>query len=131
MKIPRFEDLECWKEARILVNMGYKAINSREKIKKDYRLSGQVTNAIVSSMSNIAEGFSHHSNKEFVQFLFISGGSISKIQSIFYVALDQACVDKEVLNKIYLQVEKVSKVNSGLINYLLRNSKRNKGKISS
>jgi len=128
MKIERFEDLDCWKEARILVNMVNQAINSSEKFKRDYRLRDQVTDAAVSSMSNIAEGFSRHSNKEFAQFLFISKSSVSEVQSIFYVALDQSHVDKEVFKKVYLQAEKVSKLNSGLINYLLKNQKKRSGK---
>jgi four helix bundle protein len=126
MKITRFEDLECWKEARILVNIVYKAINSSVKFKKDYQLRNQVTDAVVSSMSNIAEGFSRHSNREFAQFLFISKSSVSEVQSIFYIALDQAYINKEVFNEIYLQAEKVSKLNSGLINYLLKTRKLKK-----
>jgi four helix bundle protein len=120
MKIERFEDLECWKEARLLVNMVYEAIHSSGKFKKDYQLRNQVTDAVVSSMSNIAEGFSRHSNKEFAQFLFISKSSVSEVQSIFYVALDQAYISKEIFNRIYFQAEKVSKLTSGLINYLLK-----------
>ncbi len=126
MKITRFEDLECWKEARILVNIVYKAINLSVKFKKDYQLRNQVTDAVVSSMSNIAEGFSRHSNREFAQFLFISKSSVSEVQSIFYIALDQAYINKEVFNEIYLQAEKVSKLNSGLINYLLKTRKLKK-----
>ncbi len=124
MKIEKFEDLECWKEARILVNMVYKAINSNEKFKRDYRLCNQVTDAAVSSMSNIAEGFSRHSNREFVQFLFISKGSTAEVQSIFYLALDLAYIGEDIFKEVYSQAEKVSKLNSGLINYLLKNLKR-------
>ena len=120
MKITRFEDLECWKETRILVNMVYKTIQLSEKFKRDFRLRDQVTAAAVSSMSNIAEGFSRHSNKEFAQFLFISKGSVSEVQSIFYIALDQDYIAKEVFENVYLQAEKVSKLVSGLINYLLK-----------
>jgi len=127
MRINKFEDLECWKEARILASMVYRAFNSKEKFNKDYRLNSQVTSAAVSAMSNIAEGFSRRSHKEFVQFLFISKGSISEVQSILYIALDQDYIDKELFNQIYLQAEKVSKLNSGLINYLLKNQKK-KGK---
>jgi four helix bundle protein len=123
MKIERFEDLECWKEARILVNMVYDAIHSNGKFKKDYRLRDQVTDEAVSSMSNIAEGFSRHSNKEVAQFLFISKGSVSEVQSIFYVALDQTYINRDSFNKIYSQVEKVSKLTSGLINYLLKRNR--------
>ncbi|MGQ9569407.1 MAG: four helix bundle protein [Thermodesulfovibrionales bacterium] len=115
----RFEDLECWKEARILVNMVYEAINSSEKLKKDYRLRDQVTDTALSSMLNIAEGFSRHSNKEFAQYLFISKSSATEVQSIFYVALDQSYINEDIFNKVYCQAEKVSKLNPGLINYLL------------
>ena len=124
MKIERFEDLECWKEARILVNMVYEAIHSNGRFERDYGLKGQVTNAAVSSMSNIAEGFSRHSNKEFAQFLFISKGSVSEVQSILYVALDQTYIDKDIFNKIYSQAEKVSKLTSGLINYLVKKKEK-------
>ncbi len=58
MKIARFEDLLCWQEARMLVNMVYGAIRNTSDFQKDFRLSGQITAAAVSSMSNIAEGFS-------------------------------------------------------------------------
>ena len=118
MTIKRFEDLECWKEARKLVKMVYDSINSSERFKKDYRLRDQATSAAISSMSNIAEGFSRHGNKEFVQFLFISKSSASEVQSIFYVAIDQKYILQEVFQGIYDQAELVSKLDSGLIKYL-------------
>ena len=52
--IKRFEDLECWQEARKLVNMVYKAVNENKNFQKDYRLSGQITGAAISVMNNIA-----------------------------------------------------------------------------
>jgi len=118
MKIKRFEELECWQEARDLVKMIYEAINKSEKFKRDYRLRDQATDAGVSVMSNIAEGFSRQSNKEFIQFLYISKSSASEIQSIFYVALDLNYIDKEAFDKIYKQADKISQINSGLIKYL-------------
>lgn len=118
MKIVRFEELECWKEARKLVNMIYETISKSEKFKRDFRLRDQATAAAVSTMSNIAEGFSRKSNKEFIQFLYISKASASEVQSIFYVALDQEHCSKEESNKIYSQADKVSRIISGLIKYL-------------
>ena len=118
MTIKRFEDLGRWKEARKLVKMVYDSINSSERFKKDYRLRDQATSAAVSSMSNIAEGFSRHSNKEFIQFLFISKSSASEVQSIFYVAIDQEYISQEVFQSVYDQAELVSKLDSGLIKYL-------------
>jgi len=128
MKIEKFEDLECWKEARKLVNIVYKAINLSEKFKKDYRLRDQITDAAVSSMSNIAEGFSRHTNREFVQYLFISKSSATEVQSESYVALDQKYITQETFDNIYNQAEKISKLDSGFITYLLNNEKRYKNK---
>ena len=60
MKITRFEDIEVWQEARKLVNLVYDAINANESFQKDFRLVNQLQGAAVSSMANIAEGFTRN-----------------------------------------------------------------------
>ena len=52
MTIRRFEDLECWQEARKLVNMIYSAINENPEFQKDFRLVSQYTASGVSVMNN-------------------------------------------------------------------------------
>lgn len=96
------------------------------QLSKDFRLSGQITGAAISSMSNIAEGFSRRSNKEFIQYLFISKSSSTEVRSEAYVASDQKYISQEIFENIYNQAEKVSKLNSGFITYLLGNEKRYK-----
>jgi len=118
MKINRFEDIDAWKEARKLVNSIYGTITNNHRFAKDFRLTNQIQGAAVSVMSNIAEGFSRRSNKEFIQFLFISKSSAAEVQSQLYVALDQKYINQETFNKIYAQAETVSKLNSGFIKYL-------------
>lgn len=118
MKITRFENIEAWQEARKLVKLVYDAINNSETFRKDFRLANQLQGAAVSSMANIAEGFSRRSNKEFIQYLFISKSSAAEVQSHLYVALDQAYVTEDLFNKIYSQAEKVAKMDSGFIKYL-------------
>ena len=125
MKINRFEELECWKEARKLVKLVYGVVNSNVVIKKDYRFRDQVTSAAISTMSNIAEGFSRRTNKEFVQYLFISKASSSEVQSLFYAALDLKYVSMDTFQLIFNQAEIVSKLDSGLITYLLKRRKLN------
>ena len=118
MRIKRFEDIDAWKEARKLVNSVYEAINHSSRFNKDFRLTNQIQGAAVSVMSNIAEGFSRRSNKEFIQFLFISKSSAAEVQSQLYVALDQNYITQDIFDKIYTQAENVSKLNSGFIKYL-------------
>jgi len=123
MKFERFEDIKAWQEARELVKLVYRAIKSNLEFREDFRLASQIQAAAVSSMANIAEGFSRHSNKEFTQFLFISKSSAAEVQSHLYVALDQNYIDKGMFDPIYKSAETVSRMNSNLIKYLKERSK--------
>lgn len=69
-------------------------------------------------MANIAEGFVRHSDREFVQFLFIAMSSAAEVQSHLYIAVDQGYLSKETFESIYGQAGKTSKIISGLIKYL-------------
>jgi four helix bundle protein len=123
MKFERFEDIKAWQEARELVKLVYRAIKTSKDFRSDYRLVSQIQAAAVSTMANIAEGFARHSNKEFVQFLFISKSSAAEVQSHLYVALDQEYIDKEIFTPIYRSAETVSRMNSNLIKYLKERQK--------
>ena len=68
MKIQRFEDLECWQQAK-LVNMIYETIKLSTPFQKDFRLVNQITGAAISVMNNIVEGWAAQSNAEFIRFL--------------------------------------------------------------
>ena len=118
MRITRFEDIAAGQEARKLVKMVYGVINKSLQFRKDFRLVNQVQHAAVSAMSNIAEGFGRRSNREFIQFLFISKSSVAEVQSQLYVALDQEYIVRDDFDKIYNQAEVVSKMDSGFIKYL-------------
>ena len=129
MKITRFEDLECWQESRKLVTMVYGAIRSNPSFQNDYRLKDQSIGAAISVMGNIPEGFVRRSNREFIQFLFISVSSAAELQSHMYAALDQHYVTKDIFDGIYHQADKTSnKMISGLIIYLRNNEARVKQK---
>lgn len=117
MKINRFEELDCWQEARKLVNMVYAVARDRE-FKKDLRLSGQIQASSTSIMANIAEGFIRRSNREFTQFLFIATSSAAEVQSHLYIALDQGYIDQKQFDAIYDQANKTAMIISGLIKYL-------------
>ena len=117
MKLSRFEDLECWQEARTLVKEIY-ATTKNDAFKKDLRLCSQIQAAAASIMANIAEGFIRRSSKEFVQFLFIGMSSAAEVQSHLYIALDQGYIDQLQFNAIYQQSNKVGMIISGLIKYL-------------
>ena len=117
MKIKRFEDLECWQEARDLTRTVYAYIQ-RPHFSKDFRLSGQISAASISIMNNICEGFDSRSNKEFIRFLTYSRRSCSEVQNCLYIALDQKYVIESEFQDTYKHCEKVRKIIDGLIKYL-------------
>ena len=118
MKLTRFEDLDCWKEARQLTRQVYEAIEQNSAWKRDVRLCSQIQSAAGSVMANIAEGFVRRSSKEFVQFLFIAMSSSAEVRSHLYIAVDQGYLPKDAFESIYAQADKVGRIISGLIKYL-------------
>lgn len=119
MKIEKFEDIEAWKEARILVKEIYETFTRV----KDYSFKDQIQRASISIMSNISEGFDRGSNKEFIQFLIIARGSVSEVKSLGYSALDIGYIDEKTFKKISEQCYKLTNLINGFIRYL-RSSNR-------
>ena len=118
MKIQRFEDLECWQQARKLVNMIYETIKLSTPFQKDFRLVNQITGAAISVMNNIVEGWAAQSNAEFIRFLTYSKRSCAETQNYAYVALDQEYITEDKFNEIYNQALKEIKIIDGLLRYL-------------
>ena len=123
--IKRFEDLECWQEARKLVKLIYE-LTKKDAFSKDFRLAGQITDSSVSSMANIAEGFHRRSNKDFMRFLDYSRSSVAETVSHSYVALDQDYMTEEELEAVKQQADIVWKKVNNFITYLNKSVKKNK-----
>ena len=117
MKITRFEDLECWQEARKIVNRVYSACRV-DGFRRDYSLIDQIKRAAISIMANIAEGFSRKGNKEFIQFLFIAKSSAAELQSHLYIAVDQKYISEIEFKDLYEGLDKVQRLISNFIKYL-------------
>lgn len=116
-KIERFEDIEAWKKARLLVELIYQE-TGKDAFAKDFGLRDQIRRAAVSIMSNIAEGFERNSDKEFRQFLYISKGSAGEVRSLLYIAMDLNYINKTVYESLMERVIFVSQKLSGFIKYL-------------
>jgi len=86
--IKQFEELRCWKSARELSGLIYR-LTMKERFARDFALVNQIRNSSGSGMDNIAEGFDRAGNKEFLQFLSVSRGSVAETKSQLYRALDQ------------------------------------------
>ena len=117
MRIERFEDLDCWKQARVLTSLVYELCET-QRLSQDGRLRDQLTGAALSVMNNVAEGFGSQSNAEFKRFLGYARRSVSEVQSFLYVAVDRKFVSHNEFLSAYKQSEITRKVIDGLLRYL-------------
>ena len=113
----RFEDIEAWQKARKLVKDIY-LITEEGMFAKDFTLKNQIRKSAISVVSNIAEGFARRTDKEFVQFLYVSHGSLAETQTQLYLALDLGYIIQEKFQLIYDLCQEISRMIMGLIKYL-------------
>jgi four helix bundle protein len=112
------KDLDIWKRGIGLVEKTYKATTNFPK-EELYGLTSQIRRAAISYPSNIAEGAARFSKKEFTQFLYISLGSLSELETqliiaekLRYLKTDNLLEEVEVLRRMTLNFIKYLKSKS-------------------
>jgi four helix bundle protein len=81
-----YRDLNVWQNAMNLVEDVYKITANFLKEEK-YGLISQIRRCSVSIPSNISEGFMRKSTKEYIQFKYISLGSLGELDTHMEIAL--------------------------------------------
>ena len=80
MRLPNYEKYEVWQKSMDFAENVYGLIR-RLPLEERYALSNQMRRAAVSIPSNIAEGYSRGSDKEFIRFLYIARGSTAELET--------------------------------------------------
>jgi len=81
-------------------------------------LRDQIRRAAISSMTNIAEGFSRFHKKDFIRFLDISQSSIEEVKSLLYIALDQEYLTEEIFRELETLIDDTKKTTFGLLRHV-------------
>jgi four helix bundle protein len=114
MKARRFEDLTVWQKARLLTKSVYE-VTRKEDFARDFGLSGQIQRAVVSVMSNIAEGFERGNRGDYHRFLCIAKASNGEVRSQLYIALDIGYLNQSEFDRLLGDTEELSRMLSALI----------------
>ncbi len=122
MKIKKFEDLEIWKLALKITKEIYD-LTSKKEFSKDFNLKDQIRSAIISTSSNIVEGFEKNNNNEFIRFLKIAKGSVGEARNQLYIALAVDYITEQEFKKVNADLENLAGQIGGFIQYLIRKRK--------
>ena len=88
----KFEDLVVWKRSVRLCASIYKELQSLT----DYRFKRQITSAVLSISSNIAEGHERESKKETLNFLSYAKGSCGELRSQIYIGMEIKYISQSI-----------------------------------
>lgn len=102
-----FEKLEVWNDARNLVKMIYLHTNNFPE-RERFGLSSQMQRAVVSIVSNIAEGVSRNSVKEKIQFVELAYGSLMELYCQLYVSVDLDYLTPNTFTLIKAEIDKIA-----------------------
>jgi four helix bundle protein len=122
-EIKTHKDLKLWKEAMALAKGIYELTRDFPK-EETYGLVSQIRRAAVSIPSNLAEGAARNSNKEFIQYLYVSLGSLAELETQLLLSRDLGYAQSEEING---RVERVRRLLLGLIRHLKSKEGRVKG----
>ncbi len=110
-----FKKLDIWKNGIELVKQVYqlsKKLPSEEK----FGLISQITRAIVSIPSNIAEGCSRNSEIEFKRFLEIAIGSLFEVETQLIIIVELELVSSSEIENLMILIQKEGRMINSLIN---------------
>ena len=116
-----YRDLIVWQKSFEFTKEVYRLTSTFPK-EEIYSLTSQMRRAAVSIVSNIAEGFSRKSFRENAQFLSISFGSTSEVETQLLLAKDlHFASEKEFARaeSLLLEIRK-------MLNTMLSNAKKNR-----
>ena len=92
--ITRFEEIHAWQTAREITKRIY-FLSKKGEFSRDFRFRDQIRSAVVSVMSNIAEGFESDTQALFINYLGRAKASAGEVRSQLYIAFDLEYISED------------------------------------
>ncbi|MCL5030756.1 MAG: four helix bundle protein [Bacteroidetes bacterium] len=108
-KVRTFEDLILWQKAHQLALFIY-SITKNFPNEEKFGLVSQMRRAAISIPSNIVEGHSRKSKKEFINFLSIAKGSLNELRYQILLSKDLKYIDMKEFETVEQYFEEISKI---------------------
>ena len=105
--MPNFKSLRVWHDAMALAENVYAIVRTCPSFSNDYALKNQISRAVISIPSNIAEGDERGGVKEKIYFLNVSKGSAAEVITQLNLAYRLGYIDEATLNVLENQAEMI------------------------
>ena len=112
-KLRSHRDLLVWQKAMDLVDSIYD-ISEGFPANESYRLTSQITRAVVSVPANVAEGQARSTAKDFANFLAIAKGSLMETETLLMIAARRSYVTETLAGAAFAQITEISKMLTSL-----------------
>lgn len=113
MVIESYQDLQVWQKA-IALSVDIYRLTSQFPKEELYGITSQLRRASVSIVSNIAEGHSRDSTREFLHFISIAIGSLAEAETQLILAEKLGYMDNSSLKKIFSGTQELGRMLRGL-----------------
>lgn len=113
----RFKELEIWKLSRKFCGLIYIATEDFPE-KEKFGITNQMRRASVSIPSNIAEGASRKSNKDFSRFLEIAIGSCYELETQLLLSNDLGFLDIKKVEELLFELNRITQMTSKFMSSL-------------
>ncbi|MCV9926142.1 four helix bundle protein [Flavobacterium sp. LS1R49] len=107
----QFKELGIWKKSRLLCSKIYN-VTATFPSEEKFGITNQLRRASVSIPSNIAEGSSRNSNKDFARFLEIAIGSAYEVETQLLISSDLGFITEENTIELTNLLEEIIKMTS-------------------
>ncbi len=108
-RVRTFQDLIVWQKAHALTLNVYQATRKFPSDEK-YGIISQMRRSAYSVPSNIVEGHSRRSKKEFGRFLSIAAASLSELRYFMILSRDLGHLNLEEYEKLYQNAQEVGRI---------------------
>ena len=125
MGVLDYKELIIWQKSMDLASEVYKLVKKLPR-EENYALSDQIRRSVVSIPSNIAEGNSRDSTKEYDYFLSVARGSIAELETQLILTERIGYLESDDLRKTFDLITEIRKMLTK-IKQNLRNKKKDNG----
>ena len=112
-RIRSHRDLLVWQKAVDLVDRVYDCTDKFPP-KEEYRLVSQLIRSAVSVPSNIAEGSTRATSRDFAHFLVVAKASIAELDTQIEIARRRRYVSESEATSLFEVMDEISKMITGL-----------------